>query len=147
MWHRIGVRVALSVGLLATAIGCGGDDGRKQVIPVSGVVMIDGEPAAGVSIKAHNVAGFDTENTTVTSGITDTKGKFSLSTYEQGDGAPEGKYQLTFTWKPMNVLSMRYDGPDRLRGRYEDPAASQVVVETSAAEGPVDLGTIELSTK
>jgi hypothetical protein len=52
---------------------------------------------------------------------------------------------LTFLWGSINPMTMAYGDPDKLNGRYTDPKKSTQKV--TIAGKPVDLGTIELSSK
>ena len=140
------MRVWIVSLLLLSCMGCG-DDGRnwKETIPVNGEIYVDGQPADGVLLKFHPVGGMDTAQPTETTGMTNAEGKFSASTYEPGDGAPEGKYQVTFTWPKLNTMSMAFEG-DKLKGKYNSPEKSGQVVEVVAGT-PVDMGRIELKTQ
>lgn len=130
-----------------SSCGDGIDRGSKPVFPVTGKVLVDGEaPGAVIQIAVHEQGGVDEEDPSVSSGHTETDGTFALNTYVAGDGVPEGEYTLTFTWKTFNAISMSYAGKDKLNGRYDDPETSDIKF-TVDGSGPVDLGTIELTTK
>ena len=48
--HRsLGVATSLALMALATAIGCGSS--APTLVPAEGVVLIDGEPAADISVQ------------------------------------------------------------------------------------------------
>ncbi len=118
----------------------------KPTQPVTGVVIVDGNPAEGIQITLNDLAGIDQKQPTFSQTFSGKDGKFSLSTYEQGDGVPAGEYALTFFWGEINPFSMQYGGPDKLKERYLDPAQSTVKVKVEKGK-PVDLGRIELTTK
>lgn len=121
---------------------------RKTTVPVTGQVRVDGEiPSSPVQIRCTNLGGIDQEHPTVSSAITGEGGTFSISTYESGDGVPEGDYVLTFEWKQMNLVSMSYGGPDQLKGRYSDAEKSDIRFTVDPKSKAIDLGTIELKTK
>jgi hypothetical protein len=88
----------------------------------------------------------DTENPTLSWCLTQSDGSFSLNTYEAGDGVPAGRYALTFFWGKWNAISNSYGGKDQLKDRYSKPEKSPTQFEVDGS-APVDLGTIELSTK
>lgn len=119
---------------------------RKPTFPVTGRVQVDGRPAAQLSLTCHDVKGLDPLQPTVSSAITDQDGKFALSTYQSGDGVPEGEYVLTFVWANFDLISKSYGGADGLKGRYSDPQKSEWRFRVQAGK-PIDLGCIELSTK
>ncbi|HUE69782.1 MAG TPA: hypothetical protein VMP01_02740 [Pirellulaceae bacterium] len=133
--------------LLGTGHGCKSRNADwKPTHPVSGTLFVDGTPAEGVQITLNDLAGIDKNQPTISQAFTDKEGKFTLSTYEQGDGVPEGEYVLTFLWGQINPLSMQFGGPDKLKERYVDPAKSTFKVKVEKGK-PVDLGRIELTTK
>lgn len=136
--------LAASVTALGSCTKKGAD--RKVTIPVSGQVVVDGQPTAMVKVECHPVGGIDKEQPTVTQAVTDKEGKFQLSTYEGGDGAPIGEYKLTFTWQEFNAIAGSFTGPDKLKGRYSDPNASQVTLKVEKGKA-IDMGRIELSTR
>lgn len=135
-----GLLIALSLVLFA---GCSGDDlNRKETVPVTGEVFVDGKPGDGVMIKFHPEGGMDTAQPTETRARVNTDGKFEAGTYEISDGATLGKHTLTFTWPKLNRISMTFDG-DNLKGRYADPKKSKYTVSVESGK-PVDLGRIDL---
>ncbi len=117
---------------------------RKETFPVTGQVLVDGQPAAQLQVLCHNVAGLDAEHPTFSQAVTNAEGKFKIATYEQADGVPEGEYVLTFAWQEFNALQVGYSGPDKLKGKYSNPKTSQFRFKVEKGK-PVDLGTIELS--
>ena len=119
---------------------------RKPTFPVTGEVYVDGQPAAQLQVTCHDVKGIDTADPTVSAALTDQDGKFAVSTYQSGDGVPEGEYVLTFVWGKFDLISKSYGGADRLKGRYSDPQKSAWRFRVEAGK-PIDLGCIELSTK
>jgi len=138
--------VTLAV-IIATLVSCSRKPTqfRKETYPVKGVVYVDGNPASNLQVTVHDVKGIDKEHPTMSTAMTDDKGQFAVSTYNQGDGVPEGEYTATFVWGELNLLSMQYSG-DKLKGRYNDPQKSQVRFKVEKGK-PVDLGKIELTTK
>ena len=125
---------------------CGEKVHRKPVFPVTGVILVDNKPVQMLAVRCANVAGIDKADPTISSAFTDEAGKFQISTFNKGDGVPEGEYVLTFEWGTMNLISMQYGGPDKLKGKYSDPKTSQVKFTVTAGM-PTDLGTINLTTK
>jgi hypothetical protein len=84
VWQRLFLLVPLVV-----LAGCG----RGPVmVPVSGVVTLDGAPVADANVMfAPRGDGRPAE------GKTDAAGKFSLTTEKPNDGAMEGDYEVTVT--------------------------------------------------
>jgi hypothetical protein len=149
--HFTGVALRSSVvaGLTLVLSACGGaespDGPRVTVVPVTGKVVVDGEPAAGIAIRCLPIGEKPTELPT-SSAFTDAEGNFAISTFESGDGAPPGEYRLTFEWLTLSLLNGRYEGPDKLGNQYSDPEKSEHMV--MVVEGlPTEVGTIELKKK
>jgi hypothetical protein len=128
--------VALACAALALA-GCG-QGGRKPVHTVTGKVL-DGnkKPAAGATLLFHPVKP-DPGDPAKPVGLTDEQGIFRLTTYEKGDGAPEGEYVVTVEWRPPKKTPFDPEPADRLAGRYANPKTSRLRarVEKQATELP-----------
>ncbi|AMV19183.1 hypothetical protein [Planctomyces sp. SH-PL14] len=80
-------------------VGCGRGGGelsgtREPTFPASGVVTYKGEPVPDATVGARSTG---TKNIVASSGRTDSSGRFSLSTYQPGDGAIAGQHQFTVT--------------------------------------------------
>jgi hypothetical protein len=142
---RAPVSVCLSLAAMLCLVGCGGGNNNfKKTYPVKGRIQVDGKsPESQIAISCVNLAGYDPQNPTESQCFSNPDGTFEISTYNTGDGVPEGEYALTFLWGQLNVFSMSYGGPDKLGGQYRDPATSPVKFKVVAGK-PVDLGTIEL---
>ncbi|MFK7736498.1 MAG: hypothetical protein AB8B50_10735 [Pirellulaceae bacterium] len=131
--------------LLATFLSAGcsqTDPNRKETVEVSGEVYVAGKPVEGVMVGFHAESGLDKAQPTNTKALTNADGKFSASTYEVGDGAPLGKYQVTFTWPKLNKISMTFDG-DQFKGKYDKPEKSRFTIDVQSGQ-TVDMGRIEL---
>jgi hypothetical protein len=135
------------VGALAFCQGCGEkmpDGPRVPTTPVVGQILVDGKPADYLAVNF--TPQFELPGVVPGSGtFTDKDGKFAISTFETGDGAPPGKYKVTFMWGQINLLNGQYGPPDKLKGRYKKAADSRH--EITVGDEKVDLGTIELTTK
>jgi hypothetical protein len=106
------------LAVLTLAVLCPAcSSGRKPVHPVRGRVLVNGKPAAQAQVLFHPVQNDETEPRPT--GQTDDQGYFTLTSYANNDGAPEGEYAVTVTWfrvarsgkeelVPYNVLPPRY---------------------------------------
>jgi len=143
---RLSNLITLSFLSLLNA-GCGGGNlNEKQVFEIKGTVMVDGKPADQIQVALHDKAGLDTKQPTYPQGFTDESGKIRISTYVDGDGAPAGEYNVTFSWQEFNLMSRSYTGPDKLNSKYSDPKTTTLSLSLGAGK-PNDLGTVELTTK
>lgn len=103
--------------------GCGrGAIKPPHTVPVTGVVLKGGKPAAGVKVTFH--PRFDTGTVKFApSGLTDKNGRFTLSTAAANDGAPPGEYSVTFELLKAASDERGLDvDVDVWKGKYADPA-------------------------
>lgn len=91
--------------LLATvSLGCSSGEpslipGRNPTIPVHGKITLDGSPIEGATVM------FFSEKLMITSyGKTDETGTYKLTTYEPGDGAPAGHYQVSVKKSEQTIV-------------------------------------------
>src|SRR5262245_26572551 len=120
--------------------GCG--SGKIPVYPVSGQLLVKGKPAEGAFLVFHPKDGGGPESKRPYA-TTDAEGKFNVSTYDTGDGAPAGTYKVTVVWRPVPKRTIDPEGPDRLNGKY-DAATKAGVPEVTVNKGSTDLGQIKI---
>ncbi len=128
------------VGVLG-CLGCG--SGRVPVHPVRGKVLVDGQPATRALVTFHPVSDKRPEAVHPV-GHVDEQGQFTLSSFQQGDGAPEGEYQVTVVWY------LATPNPDRARGGDEYLSVNYLPgeygrLETSPLKAQITRGRNELS--
>ena len=123
MYRAIGKPLSVTIAVwLLVSTGCGKTkpNGHKDVFPVRGIVIYRGKPAAGAEIALHPMGELPTK-ALCPCATTDKEGRFALTTYEPGDGAPAGQYVVTIVWPGVPPQNMPGDpGPDRMGGRYND---------------------------
>lgn len=116
---------------LAAAAGCGETKAPVPVHRVSGKVLYAGKPAAGVRVYFYPTSAPSVPDIPANPrGVTGPDGAFTLSTYGDGDGAPEGGYQVVLLWPPDRKDDEEGEraGSDRLLGWY-DVAHSKLTAE------------------
>jgi hypothetical protein len=127
----------LSITVAVLAAGCGASSEGPPTYPVSGKLLVDGQPAEGAQVILHPADGrdFDQRGSRPTGRVTD-DGTFHVTTYELNDGAPAGRYVVTVYWA-QDPDSLE-PSPDRLKQRFLDPQKSDLHVEVtgSATEIP-----------
>lgn len=138
-------RLALILALCVVCCSCQKSVNRKATFPVTGAVTVDGKPVEQIAIRCISETGLDAKDPTESSCFTDSEGKFKISTYQNGDGVPVGRYVLTFQWGQRNLFSGGYGG-DQFNGKYVDPKTSTIKFEVKEGQ-PTDVGTIALTTK
>jgi hypothetical protein len=115
----------------AAAVGCG--DGRPTRVPVAGIVTIDGEPLKMGMIK------FAPAGQRPAIGAIDGEGRFTLTTYEKGDGVITGTHRVSVTAvEPITERSNRWHAPKK----YAESDSSGLEV---TIDGPKDDLNIELT--
>jgi hypothetical protein len=112
-----------------TLLGCGGE----RLVPVSGIVTLDGQPVEQASVL------FQHESGRTAFGLTDQTGVFQLSMDDEWAGVPVGSYAIAVsltretggiqpTAEGLEDLSKPSSGPGHtewiIPKRYHDPASS-----------------------
>lgn len=90
---------AVATLLLAAALGCGESHG---LVPVSGTVTIDGQPLTTGQVMVSPPG----QRQSI--GPLDGQGRFELTCYKKGDGAPVGTF-------PVAVMAVEQVGERQLR--------------------------------
>jgi len=105
----------------------------KELVPVSGVVKVDGAPQAGVNLYLYDEAG----TREITSARTDAEGKYCWSTYQACDGLPAGSYLLAFDYIPKPRKNDT--GVDLFRGKYRNPRTGKYKLTVVAGTPQTDV--------
>lgn len=151
------VRVGLVSVFWFLTVGCGGD-GRLPCHPVSGTVTVNGQPVKGLRVwlVPQDEALSKAEPAVRPYGECDEQGKFTSTTYTQGDGAPAGAYSLFVEATPGMLGGGGGGGGEddsdeapaagkrprvKLNPKYMDPKKSgiRVVVEAKSNDVTHDL--------
>ena len=82
------VRVVMLLGVCLIVVGCGGAEG-PTLVPVSGKVLLDGEPVAGALVQ------FIPSSGPLSGGQTNDQGEFTLTGPGNRPGAIVGSYIVT----------------------------------------------------
>jgi hypothetical protein len=116
---------------LITSGGCG--DGRPSRVPASGQVLIDGQPLKFGSVR------FIPADHRASRGVLDENGRFTLSCFEDRDGAVVGKHSVEIEGSEMvNPDLRRWHAPKK----YQDRQTSGLTQDIS---GPTDQLIINLT--
>ena len=102
--------------LLGLGIGCAKEDHGIALHPASGQILVAGKPELGVQVRLHPVGKLKDMDAPRPFAATEADGSFSLGTFEAGDGAPVGDYEVTLFW-PSEVQGPAAPG-DRLSGKF-----------------------------
>jgi hypothetical protein len=116
---------------IAPMAGCG--DGRPTRVPVSGQVLIDGEPLTRGYVQ------FAPSDSRASSGELDANGRFELTCYDPGDGAVRGRHKVAVISKePIGQETLKWHAPKK----YADLRSSGLEQEIT---GPTDSIKIEIT--
>jgi hypothetical protein len=94
---------------------------QSDTIPVSGVVIFNGQPAANADVM------FNPKTGRIATGVTDANGRFILATFKPNDGALPGDYVVTLCeYYPPDKPPKMTSGPlpSRFPAKYGDPSTS-----------------------
>lgn len=140
-WTRALAAAVLSCGVLA---GCGG----PKTYPIQGrIVFADDQSPAG-DLAGYGVTAVCADPSVTGVGVVQPDGSFTLSTFDEKDGAVAGTYRVALT-PPLPygdepaaplLIDRRYLTPDTSGLEFDVPAAEEVVVlaveRIAAEEGP-----------
>jgi hypothetical protein len=120
-------RLLFGAVLAGTLAGCG----QSETVPVTGTVLLDGQPAANAEVLFAPTKG------RLASGSTDASGRFTLSTSRPNDGAVPGEHKVTVVeyYPPGKPPPMTATGaPSRFPANYADTSLTplKVTVERGA---------------
>lgn len=125
-------RALCSALILVFLAGCAKENMPIPTHKISGRVLYDNKPAAGVAVYLGPIAAPRVPDIPSNPhGITDKQGFFSISTYGVEDGAPIGKYQVMMVW--MDQDSKLESSPDKFFGWF-DAVNSKIMVQIKEGE-------------
>jgi 5-hydroxyisourate hydrolase-like protein (transthyretin family) len=109
----------------------------KDVVPVSGKVLVDGEPKAGVTIYLYRSTGGEQ----IAECRTNPDGTYCWATHLPCDGIEAGSYRLAFKCFPkLRRNDQIKETDDLFQGRYSDPMKVEflLTVEEGSPQTDVD---------
>ncbi len=121
--HHICILIAI-FGFVGLIVGCGGGD-RPELMPVEGLVTLDGQPLAGATVVFRPKSG------KASRGVTDDQGRYELTYLRDIMGAKLGKHTVTITTASEESLD------ERLSERYN--SKTELTAQVDADTGSVDF--------
>lgn len=128
------VRSWFFVALAGSLVGCSQEaTNRVQTYPVTGSITLKGQPVPGAFVALHPKSPqFDIPAPRANVGA---DGALKVTTYDGGDGAPEGEYILTIEWyKPIKSGADLVAGPNVVPKKYSSPKTSDITIRVAAQE-------------
>lgn len=118
--------LVLTICTSIASIGCSKGQGAPKY-PVSGTVLVNGNPAAYMIVRFHapgqGLVGQDAQP----AAVCDNQGRFKLSSFGDNDGAAAADYIVTFYW-PTNPITA---SSDRLQGMFASMESSEYLVSVT----------------
>ncbi|MDC0261696.1 hypothetical protein OAK47_00595 [Planctomycetaceae bacterium] len=145
--------ILLCTLICCLSVGCGQTDAdyeTPELVPVEGMVNINGKPAAGVIVTQSPMG---TTSGQVSYGMTDDMGKFVCEYAQGGVGCPQGQYAVTCSkmvtpdGKPIPEVASAADvmAENMIPARYRD-SRNPFMTEQIGPAGITNL-TIDLKIK
>jgi hypothetical protein len=123
--------------LLPLLVACSGcSEERVPVYPVSGKVTYKGQVPAGATVVLHSLNGSDTNDVAPTGNVKD-DGSFAITSYEPGDGAPQGEYVATIQWFKF-APELGGAGPNVIPSKYVSAKTSPIKVRVSGGSAQIE---------
>jgi hypothetical protein len=124
---RVLVSVVAASAACILAAGCSRSS-HEPVYPVHGQVLLNGKPLPQAIVTFHQQSGADKA---LPSAQTDADGRFILTSYQPGDGAPEGEYAISLVC--FRTREIRKGDDDTARNivpaRYANAATSKLTAK------------------
>lgn len=122
---------------LASLVACGGCGAAKSTnvptFPVKAEISYKGKAMPGALVTLHPQEA--REDVPAPRAAIGTDGQLIVSTYNSGDGAPEGKYVVTVQWYKLVKQGPDFvPGPNVLPAKYASPKSSKIEVVVTAGE-------------
>jgi len=131
--RRAHAAVVLAASVAFASLGCSKADNHVPVYPVTGKIQYQGKPINGAFVTLEPKAAV--EGVPGPRATVQPDGTFAVSTFNGGDGAPEGEYTLTVQWyKPVVRDHELVGGPNALPAKYASPKTSGLLVSVAAGE-------------
>jgi hypothetical protein len=118
------------------------------VVPVSGQLFVQSQPAGGAMVVLHPLGELASEDWTLgyPRATVAADGSFRMTTYRADDGAPEGQYRVLVNWfRPLEDSETgdpEDETEDLLQERYSDPNRSPL--EATVAGPSTELARFDL---
>jgi hypothetical protein len=125
MNRRGKLAVSALVTVLIFVTGCS-NSSRPPTYPVTGTVTLQGKPVAGAAITF-----VPTGDGEAASAITDSDGKYALTTWESGDGARPGEYRVKVSKQELAAVD-----PSKLVQNLSIEEEQKIYVESKKPAPP-----------
>jgi hypothetical protein len=121
-------------GMCTLAAGCSGSK-QTPVYPVRGQVLLNGKPLSQAIVTFHHQG--SGPDAPAPSAQTDSEGRYTLTSYQNGDGAPEGEYAVSlvcFRTRELRKGSDEDTARNIVPARYANAATSRLTAKVAAGK-------------
>ena len=130
------VRLLLSAGLVTCLLlGCGSGEKPPELVPVTGTVWVNGEPAPDMLVTFQPVGG---DRGNLATGQTDAQGKYELKYRGEETGAVPGKHRVTI--QHANEAEVSEDQLLPPRFNTESTLTAEVTPDKTEYDFQLDIG-------
>jgi hypothetical protein len=141
-WSAI-VGTASVIAISVSLVGCS-DGGvvveKLPVFPVEGQVKFNGKATPGAQVALHPVGISKPGEKPSARATVQPDGTFKITTYDSGDGAPEGEYKVTVEWRPLVQSGGDWhQGPNTLPAKYASPTTTDLKANVVAGSNTLPL--------
>ena len=134
------IRHVLPALMVLAFAGCSDsqDTNKRPVFPATGTVTYRGKPLVDATVRLHPLQEDDDDRPVwLPRGRVNSEGRFTLSTYRTGDGAPAGEYRVSFSWQgPLKNISEddQDELPELMPKQLTSPKHSNITVVVAEGE-------------
>ncbi len=115
---------------------------QVDTYPVTGKITVNGQPAPHSVVMFHYIGEPPDKRKSIPFARADQFGTYTLTTYNEGDGAPVGEYAITAYWPPDPSANI-----DQLKMKFVDPKnpVKVITVQREKNDIPITIETTELN--
>src|SRR4051812_16021638 len=96
---KVSLVAPIAILITILVVGCGrSGPSRVTTHPTKGTITYQGQPIGGAFLALHPKVGAAADVPTATA-VVQSDGTFAVTTYDAGDGVPEGDYLVTVQWR------------------------------------------------
>jgi hypothetical protein len=127
----------------AFAAGCSSNT-HTPVYPVQGQILLNGKPLSEAIVTFHPQGNAPAEP--LPSAHTDAEGRFKLTSFATGDGAPEGNYAISLVCFRTHPIRKGFEGDatNIVPARYANASTSRLTA--TVVRGPNELPPLQVKT-
>src|SRR5262249_16772574 len=112
---------------------------KRATYPVTGTVWFEGQRVQNAVLALHVYNEKTKKYSRSSDGMSECDGTYALSTYRAFEGAPEGEFKLTVTWREPLFDAAGKPTENKLPARYATPEASPLTLTVKSPGTTAEL--------